>query len=210
MRRLAASLAGLLALTLPAAAAARPYYVIQTSGEGWTVMDPQGVETVAGSPVKKAWAVRIQRNILSSGPPQPGYVRTLSEYDCAAQRTRWREFSAFSRAGKLLVSKVNPQPEWGPADEESDTYAAYRVVCEGVGGGSVVSADSVAKVVISLMGAWDPADQPAATVPEPAPAKPAVAKPGAAQPAVAKPATAKTAAKPAAASAPAKAAPKPK
>jgi hypothetical protein len=216
MRHLVPSLAGLIVLAAPLAADARPYYVIQTGGEGWTVMDPQGVETAAGSPVKKAWAVRVQRNILSSGPPQPGYVRTLSEYDCVAQRTRWREFSAFSRSGKLLISKVNPQPEWAPATEDSEAYAAYRVVCEGVGGGSIVSADSVAKVVISLMGAWDPPGQPAATVPDPAPAQPDPAgKPpsGAAKPG---PAKAKAAAnttvgaKPAAAPASAKTAPNPK
>jgi hypothetical protein len=176
MRRLALSLAGLALLALPSAAAARSYYVIQSGGDGWTVMDPDSVEAVPGSAVKKAWAVRVQRNILSGSPPQPGYVRTLSEYDCAVHRVRWREFSAFSRSGKLLVSKVNPQPEWGPATEDSDTDAAYRVVCEGAGGGSLVSADSVAKVVISLMGSWDPPASVAPTVPNPAPSvKPAAA-----------------------------------
>ncbi len=181
------------AVTLFAAGAAqaRIFYITQSGPDAWTVMDAEGIERTPGSPVRKAWAVRVQRNILSGNPPQPGYVRTLTEYDCEAQRTRWREFSAFSRAGGLLVSKVNPQPEWGPANEASDTYAAYRVVCEGVGGGSVVSADSVAKVVISLMGAWDKPPEPFAPVaPLPAPAtKPAntPAKPATAKAAPAKP-----------------------
>ncbi|MBU1374838.1 MAG: hypothetical protein KKE02_24590 [Alphaproteobacteria bacterium] len=154
------------AVTLLAAGAAeaRIFYITQSGVDAWTVMDKDGIERTPGSPVRKAWAVRVQRNILSGNPPQPGYVRTLTEYDCAAQRTRWREFTAFSRAGGLLISKVNPQPEWGPADEASDTYAAYRVVCEGVGGGSVVSADSVAKVVINLMGSWDPPPEPFAPI----------------------------------------------
>jgi len=146
------------------AAEARIFYITQSGADAWTVMDSGGIERTPGSPVRKAWAVRVQRNILSGDPPQPGYVRTLTEYDCDAQRTRWREFTAFSRAGGLLVSKVNPQPEWGPADEAPDTYAAYRVVCQGVGEGSVVSADSVAKVVISLMSSWDPPPEPFAPI----------------------------------------------
>jgi hypothetical protein len=158
--------AAVAAVTLLAAGAAeaRIFYITQSGSDAWTVVDASGIERTPGSSVRKAWAVRVQRNILSGDPPQPGYVRTLTEYDCAAQRTRWREFTAFSRAGGMLISKVNPQPEWGPADEAGDTYAAYRVVCEGVGGGSVVSADSVAKVVITLMGSWDPPPEPFAPI----------------------------------------------
>jgi len=166
-------------------ALARTFYVIQSSADAWTVMDAQGIEPIPGGQLRRAWAVRVQRNILSGDPPQPGYVRTLTEYDCQQTRTRWREFTAFSRSGATLVSKVNPNPEWGPADEASDTYAAYRVVCEGVGGGAVVSADSVAKVVISLMGAWDPPPEPVPALTTPV-AKPATAKPGAAKPPAAK------------------------
>jgi len=190
--RLSAAVA---AATLLAAGAAeaRIFYITQSGSDAWTVVDADGIERTAGSPVRKAWAVRVQRNILSGDPPQPGYVRTLTEYDCAAQRTRWREFTAFSRSGGLLISKVNPQPEWGPADEAADTYAAYRVVCEGVGGGSVVSAESVAKVVITLMGSWDPPPEPFAPI---APAVAPGAK-GATVPAKTPPAKA-TPAKPAA------------
>jgi len=154
---LAAAAVGLALAAAPASA--RSYYIIQSGADAWTVMDPEGIERLGGA-VRKAWVVRVQRNILTGNPPTPGYVRTLTEYDCEANRTRWREFSAFSRSGALLVSKVNPNPEWGPADEVSDTYAAHRVICEGGGGGSVVSAESVAKVVISLMGSWDPAPAP--------------------------------------------------
>lgn len=174
-------------------ASARIFYVVQSSHDSWSVMDPEGVERIAGGPVRKAWDIRVQRNILSGDPPQPGYVRTLNEYDCEAQRTRWREFSAFSRSGALLVSKVNPNPEWGPADEAPDTYAAFRVVCEGVGQGAVLSAESVAKVVIRLMGSWDPPAQPLAPVlPPPAPA----AKGASAAKAVATPAKKTAAASP--------------
>jgi hypothetical protein len=175
MRRAVWILAGLAALTA-ASAAARPYYVIQSGPDAWTVMDPQGIER--DGVVRKAWAVRVQRNLLSGNPPQPGYVRTLTEYDCDQQRTRWREVFAFSRSGAQLAHTVNARPEWGPATEDADVDAAYRVVCEGVGGGSVVAAESVAKVVIGLMGSWD---APAAgSAPAPAAASPAPAVKGAA------------------------------
>ncbi|HEY0651156.1 surface-adhesin E family protein [Phenylobacterium sp.] len=185
------------ALALAGAAEARSFYVVQSGPDAWTVMDPEGIERIGeGGAVRRAWAVRVQRNILTGNPPTPGYVRTLSEYDCGLNRTRWREFSAFSRSGAQLVSKVNPNPEWGPAEEASDTYAAHRVVCEGGGGGAIVSAESVAKVVISLMGSWDPpATPPTAFVP---PVKTAKAPAGKAP-------AAKTAPKP---TPPAKAAPK--
>lgn len=158
MRALALALAG--AVTFAALAApeaqARTFYVIQSGADGWTVMDPDAIEVLDGGKVRRAWTVRIQRNITNGQPAQPGYVRSLNEYACADYRMRWREFSAFSRSGALLLSKVNPNPEWGPVAESADTRAEYRVVCEGVGEGSVISADSVAKVVIALMGSWDP------------------------------------------------------
>ncbi|WP_293906007.1 surface-adhesin E family protein [Phenylobacterium sp.] len=179
-------------LALAAAPAlARTFYVVQSGADSWTVMDAQGIEAIPDTAFRKAWAVRVQRNILSGNPPQPGYVRTLTEYDCQQTRTRWREFTAFSRSGATLVSKVNPNPEWGPAEEAGDTYAAYRVVCEGVGGGSVVAADTVAKVVIGLMASWDPpplAAPPAALPPPKAPSTAArpVTKPTPRAPAPAK------------------------
>ena len=191
-RRLVRTVAATLALALAASAAeARSYYIIQSGPDAWTVMDPEGIERLGGA-VRKAWVVRVQRNILTGNPPTPGYVRTLTEYDCEANRTRWREFSAFSRSGAQLVSKVNPNPEWGPSDEAADTYAAHRVICEGGGGGAVVSAESVAKVVISLMGSWDPPPTPF-TPPTPVAKAPATKTPPAKGTPVAKAPVAKTA-----------------
>ena len=72
------------------------------------------------------------------------------------------------------MTRQNPAPDWGPSDEADDMQSGYRVVCEGVGGGAVVAADSLAKVVISLMSAWD---APAVPIPTPV-AKAPVVKPG--------------------------------
>lgn len=158
--RLLMRLVVLLALGAPATALSATFYVVQSGAGAWTVMDLQGVETIPGSGWRKAWAVRVQRNILTGDLPQPGYVRTLSMYDCDQTLVRWREFSAFSRSGATLISKRNPNPEWDPATEAPDTYAAFKVVCMGTGGEAVVSAESLAKVVISLMASWDPPIQP--------------------------------------------------
>ena len=144
------------ALLMAAPAYARTFYVVRSGANAWTVMDADSIERILDTSVLRAWSVTVQRNILSPGqPPQPGYVRTLNEYDCAAHRTRWITFSAFSRGGGLLMTRANPTPDWGPSDEADDTQSGYRVVCEGVGGGAVVAADSLAKVVIGLMSAWD-------------------------------------------------------
>jgi hypothetical protein len=162
-----------------APAEARTFYVVRSGANAWTVMDADSIERILDTSVLRAWSVTVQRNILSAGqPPQPGYVRTLNEYDCDAHRTRWITFSAFSRGGGLLMTRENPAPDWGPSEEADDVKAGYRVVCEGVGGGAVVAADSLAKVVISLMSAWD---EPAQPVPPPA-AKAPVVKPGPAAP----------------------------
>lgn len=168
MRRLPPLIVSAAAVAMAAFAAgaahAKVFLIAQSGDDAWTVMDASGIETTAGSPIRKAWTVRVQRNILSGNPPQPGYVRTLAEYDCDTYRTRWREFSAFSRAGGQLVSRVNSQSDWTPARQAADTYAAYRLVCEPRSGRSVVAADSIAKVVINLMSSWDAAPEPFAPI----------------------------------------------
>lgn len=170
--RLIACLAGLGMGLVGASASAKTFYVVQSGTDSWTVMDPQGIEQLDGG-VRRAWAVRVQRNILDGNPPQPGYVRTLTEYNCQTDRARWINFSVFSRSGTLLASKTNPNASWAPAIDTPDTAAAYRVVCRAGGGAAVVAADSVAKVVISLMGSWDPPLAAAAAPAPTAPAKPA-------------------------------------
>jgi len=178
MRRFAQLLGSLVCLIAACAGTsvrARTFYIIQSGPEAWTVMDPQGIELVPGPGVlRQAWAVRVQRNILTGNPPQPGYVRTLSEYDCDNSRTRWREFSAYSRSGSALISKRNPNPEWRPATEAGESYAAFKVVCQSVGGGAVVSAESIAKIVIGLMASWDPPLTPAVVSTTKAPPSPTV------------------------------------
>ena len=157
MRHFALLIGSLVCLAGAGSAMAKTFYVVQSGPEAWTVMDPQGIETLPGPGVlRQAWAVRVQRNILTGNPPQPGYVRTLSEYDCDQSLVRWREFSAYSRSGSALISNSNPNPEWGPPTEAGETYSAFKIVCQGGGRAAVVSADSVARVVISLMASWDP------------------------------------------------------
>ena len=160
----------MLRLLLPAAlclAAASPvqartFHVLPTAEDGWTIIDPSGIEQLPGGVVKRTWTVGVQRSIVAGEPAQPGYVRTLTEYDCANRETRWRSFSAFSRNGTLVLSRDNTSPTWTRGDASAAVAAELRVVCDGRAVGSAISADSVAKVVIALMGYWDPTTPAAA------------------------------------------------
>jgi len=162
------AIAALLALA-GSAAQAQPYYVLRASGDARTIIDPAGIEQVPGGAVRKVSTVTVQRNIANSPPPQPGYVRSLNEYDCAAQTMRWRSFSVYSRSGELLASRDNPSQAWAAVTPTSGALVEWRVVCGQSAGDSVMVADSVAKLVVALMAAFD---QPSPAAPRPAAARP--------------------------------------
>jgi hypothetical protein len=181
-----AAAAGLVLAGSPAVA--RPFILLRAAGS-WIVIDRSAIEK-AGD-IRRGAVVTVQSNILDGSPPQPGYVRTTSEYDCGKRDVRWRSFSAFSRTGSLLVRRDNPQNDWAPASASAETLAALRVVCGEFDGDAAISANGIADVVIALLQAYDPAPAPAEAAspakPEAPKAKPAAAKPAAAQPRKAKP-----------------------
>jgi len=133
------------------------YYVVRRTEEAWTVMDPAAVEAVPGGSVKRSYSVTVRRNLLNGGPPQPGYVRTLNEYDCQTHKFRWRTFTIYNRFGAVVVKQDNAQTDFLALDRGSEEETTFRVICEGGGGGSVVAAPSLAQLVIGLMQAWDDA-----------------------------------------------------
>jgi hypothetical protein len=140
-----------------AAAQIVTFYVIRRTPEAWTVMDPATVEKVPGGSIRRAYSVTVRRNLLNGGPPQPGYVHTLNEYDCQARRLRWRSFTIYNRFGSTVVKQDNPDPAFvlpAPASEEE---TSLRTVCDGSRGGSAVAAPSMGQLVIGLMQAWDEA-----------------------------------------------------
>lgn len=154
LRHLATTLCfAVCAFAMPAVA--RPFHMIRAGDDVFLLIDPASIEPQPDSTVRRAWVVSVQRSIVSGDFPQAGYVRTLTDYNCARRETHWRSFSAFARNGDLLVEKENPSTAWIPAISAPDILAAYRVVCEGGRGQSVLSADSLAKAVISLMSTWD-------------------------------------------------------
>lgn len=157
------------------------YYVIRRTEDAWTVMDPAAVERVAGGPVARAYNVTIRRNLLNGGPPQPGYVRTLNEYDCQAHTVRWLTFTIYNRFGAVVVKQDNADPAFQPLARGSEEETSFRVICERGGGGSVVAAPSLGQLVIGLMQAWDDAAMASALAALPPPTAPA--KPGAKPPA---------------------------
>jgi hypothetical protein len=175
MRRFATVSAVILGAVLAAVAtgaAARTFNIVQSGLDSWTIYDPATVERPDGGPVRRVWTVRVMRNISSSTPPVPGYVRTLTDYDCDRGEFRWREFSAFSRSGDLLLNRINPSYSWERSDKAADTLAAHNAICGQGTGQNAVSADSIAKLVITLMRTWDPspAQQALAAAPSKAPA----------------------------------------
>lgn len=142
-------------------AEAKSFYLAPAGKDSWLVIDPLTVESQPGGVVRRMWSVTVQRSIVSSGPPQPGYVRTQTDYDCLNKQMRWRTFSAYSRSGALLVARDNPNPGWTEATSAVDTYAAFKVACVGEMA-SAVSAESIGRLVIGLMASWDPPEAPAA------------------------------------------------
>ena len=120
-------------------------------------MDPAAVEKVAGGPIRRTYSVVVRRNLLNGGPPQPGYVRTLNEFDCEAYKFHWRTFTIYNRFGAVVVKQDNADPAFKPLERGSDEEAIFKTVCDGAGGGSVVSAPSLGLLVIGLMQGWDEA-----------------------------------------------------
>lgn len=153
-------------------AQAKSFYLAPAGRDSWLVIDPLTAESQPGGVVRRMWSVVVQRSIVQGGPPQPGYVRTQTDYDCLNKQVRWRTFSAYSRSGALLVTRDNANPAWTEAAAAPDIYAAFRVACEG-GAGSAVSAESIGRLVITLMASWDAPEAPAA------PSQPLLPAPGA-------------------------------
>lgn len=146
---------GLMAAALGATpAAAAIFSVVQTAPDEITVLDPAAIETIPGAlEQRRSWSVSIKKNLVTGGPPQPGYVRTLNEYDCITRRVRWRSFDVYSRFGGLIMHKDNADQTW----QGSDADAGLRTVCDRQGDGSVVAAGSMTQLVVNLMSNWDEA-----------------------------------------------------
>jgi hypothetical protein len=140
------------------AAGAASYAMVRAQPDAITVMDPAAVEiSPGGDNLRRAYSVTVQRTLTSEGPQQPGYVRTLNEYDCATRRVRWKSFSVYSRFGALVIQKDNADDAWSPTPPGSEAEASTRLVCDRANKWAAVAATSLSQLVISLMQAWDEA-----------------------------------------------------
>ncbi len=134
------------------------YAVVRSETDLVTVMDPSAIEPVPGSDnLRRAWSVSVQRNLVSGGPQQAGYVRTLNEYDCAAHKIRWKSFFVYSRFGAAVMHKDNDDETWNPITPGGEPEASARVVCEHNNRWSAIASQSLSQLVITLMQAWDDA-----------------------------------------------------
>ena len=118
-----------------------------------TVLDPAATETLDGGR-RRAWSVTVRKALDVGATPQPGYIRTLNEYDCGLRQMRWVSFSAYSRFGRQLVKEDNADPVWKPATEAGPDLP---VVCSHVDAGGGIAAASLGQLVTSLVQAWDDA-----------------------------------------------------
>jgi hypothetical protein len=171
-RRAAIILTAAAAALSAAGARAAVFAVLQSSPDVVTVLDPNGIQTVGQTAVRRAWSVSVKRVLTEGGPQQPGYVRTLNEYDCVARQIRWRTFQVYSRFGDQVMKQDNRDDDWSPTPDAGEGAAAMKAVCDGSVGGSVISANSVSQLVLTLMQAWDAqAPLPPAQIPADPPPK---------------------------------------
>ena len=147
----------------PNSASAEGFYVLHSGPDSWSVMDPRSVVNLSDSAVRQAWIVTVQRNLFDGAAGQSGYIRTLKAYDCAMRQVSLRSVLVYSRFGALVMNK---QGESGPfAAAAGPEEGELRVVCDGAGGRSVVTASSIASLVTTVLAAWDSLD---AAAPSPA------------------------------------------
>lgn len=146
-----------LAATLAAGPAARAatFDVVRSGPDMVTLLDPSAVETLGDGRVRRAWSVSVQKNLVSGGAQQPGYVRTLNDYDCSAWMIRWRSFFVYSRFGDLMIHKDNETAAWAPIEGKLEAVASARIVCDGRQAGSVYAASTIGSLVLTLMQAWE-------------------------------------------------------
>ena len=163
--------AALFAVLFGGAARAAAFQVVRQGPDAVTVINAAAAETVAEGPVRRVQIVEVRKAILSSGPSQPGYVATVTDYDCRQWRFRWRSVSAYSRVGQQMLHNDNTAADWTPVTGEPEAVAVARIVCDGRAADAVYAAESFGQLVSALMGAWDSAEPAAPPPPEPAPAK---------------------------------------
>jgi hypothetical protein len=153
-------LPGLVCAALLGASAveASVFAVVRSQPDAVTVIDPAAVEPVAGDGgLRRAWSVTVQKNLVSGGPQQPGYIRTLNEYDCAKRKVRWASFDVYSRFGVSIIHKDNDSGAWNDVAANSEADASIRLVCDHSNRWAAIAAPSVSQLVLTLMRTWDEA-----------------------------------------------------
>lgn len=157
---LATLIAAALALLPTAPAVAGSYYIVATTPSSLSIVDPAAVQRLDGRVV--APTITIQKSITAEGAPRSGYVRTVNEYDCAEQRSRWVRFTLYDRSGVALLTQRNEQIYRAAPKDGSDEARTLALLC-GRGGRevSVVSAQSLGDLIITIFAGWDAQPPPA-------------------------------------------------
>lgn len=154
-RPLILALVAAAAVAAPAAAQAAVFVVLTSTPDVVSLIDPATIQTLGPETMRRVWSVSVKRTLTSGGPVQPGYVRTLNDYDCQTRQVRWRTFQVYSRFGDLVMKQDNRAPDW-TLTSDPEGAAGLRVVCDHAAGASVISGPSMTQLVLSLMQGWDP------------------------------------------------------
>jgi hypothetical protein len=172
--RLAMTAACAAPLALASASHAASFLIIRSAPDAVTVLDPAAVERTGRNSISRAWTVTVQKSLVADAAPQPGYVRTLNEYDCSGRKVLWRTFTVYSRFGSAIMKRDNPARDLASPAPGSDGEAGLKAVCDGMAADSAVSAGSLGQLVIGLIQAWDP---PLSATPAPPISKPPALRP---------------------------------
>lgn len=167
-------LAALCAAAGPTEAAV--FRIVASDADSLTLIDPAATKFDSQTRLFSAWTVGVKRRLTDEESAQPGYVRTLNEYDCVQRQVRWRTVMVYSRFGQLVLQRDNSTPNWVSGYQGGGQDPNLRAVCDEATAGAI-SAPSLATLVIGMMASWDPpGPAAAATGPALIPAPPAIAK----------------------------------
>jgi len=145
-------------LALCSTAGAATFHVTEQTPRAWTLLDPSTVEQTGGG-VFRAPSITVQRSITARGDGRPGYLRTISEYDCAGRRSRWLSFTVYSESGAKILAQTNSDAAWTQPAPGAEAHRAMAVICRTPGTDlPAVSASSIGALITSLFAMW--ANQP--------------------------------------------------
>lgn len=117
---------GVQAQTTPAPSDTGPYLVLETSPDVLSIL-ATGSRTRAGDEATLTWI------LLKNPPAADGAARTDIGLlvDCGRKAMQQRAFAVRALDGKLMMTGVNPKPDWMPLRGARGDQTILTLACEG-------------------------------------------------------------------------------